>query len=297
MGGGAMVSWHSGKVLAWMTCVALTMSACASAGVGAAAADGQPAVKAVPAIHAAPTATQTPTPTKPKPKRGPGLTRVVRPGPASPISPDIDSYYNALRRGDCAQVRERTLGNGGNVGDLYAALADLCLGYLSATYQVDWPAAEIAYANSADLTDCLSLDARDAVRRALKRHQETGRARPSFGRAALGTACEPRPTYVGLVAKEDGSGSSLIVLGLRMFEVTDVKVNGVWLPATSRNAIDGTECARADVPDAEAATGDVIAVRVRGTGYRTPGRQWTVGPIVTEDDVLNLDADVCAPTP
>jgi hypothetical protein len=82
-----------------------------------------------------------------------------------------------------------------------------------------------------------------------------------------------------------------------MFEVTDVKVNGVWLPATSRNAIDGTECARADVPDAEAATGDVIAVRVRGTGYRTPGRQWTVGPIVTEDDVLNLDADVCAPTP
>jgi hypothetical protein len=283
LGRWAMIRRHPSKALAWTICLGLAFATC-----------GTVSSPAWGAADASAVARPEPPPPKPKP-RGPGLSRVVQPGPASPISPDIDSYYNALLRGDCAQVRERTLGNGGEVGQLYAALADLCLGYLHESYQVDWPAAEIAYANSAGLDDCLSLAARDAVRRSLKRHLASGLARPSFGRAPLGTACEPKPTYVGLVAKEDGTGSSLIVLGLRMFEVTDVKVNGVWHPATSRNAIDGTECARADVLQVEPAPGDSVALRVRGTGYRTPRRTWVLGPVVTEEDVLNLDADACAP--
>ena len=280
-----MVHSHPGSAVALAVCVALASTACVTG--------GSPAWADAVSVSVA----RPEPPPKPKHTRGPGLTKVVQPGPSSPISPDIDSYYNALRRGECAQVRERTLGSGGNAGELYAALADLCLGYLRASYQVDWPAAEIAYVDSAALTDCLSLAARDALGRALKRHQTTGRARPAFGATPLGTACEPQSTYVGLVAREDGTGSSLIVLGLRMFEVTDVKVNGFWHPATSRNAIDGTECARADVPGVEVASGDSVDVRVRGTGYRTLGRQWIVGPVLTEEDVLNLDSDACSPTP
>ena len=298
-----MLVSRAGRAVIPVVLVVLSVGACAGSGSVAA---GRPAAAEVhadvhaaiqPAIHARP----EPPPPKPKPKpkpvRGPGLSRVVQPGPSSPISPDIDSYFNALRRGDCAQVRDRTVGNGGDVGVLYAALADLCLGYMRASYQVDWPAAEIAYTESAALDDCLSLAARDALRRALARHQATGLARPSFGAAPLGTACDPQPTYVGIVAKEDGTEKTIIVLGLRMFEVTDVKVNGVWQPATGRNAIEGTECARADVPGVEVASGDSLAVRVRGTGYRTQGRQWIVGPVLTEEDVINLDANVCAPTP
>jgi len=275
-----------------VTCVVLAVIMGGTGGSAAwGAAGSEVPVDAQSATHVAP----APPKPKPKPKRGPGLTKVVQPGPSSPISPQIDSYYNALRRGDCAEVRERTLGNGGDVGELYAALADLCLGYLHASYQVDWPAAAQAYADSAGLTDCLSLAARDAVYRAVTRYQATGLSRPAFGKAPLGTACEPLPTHVGLVANEDGTGASLIVLGLRMFEVTDVKVNGVWYPATGRNAIEGTECARADVPGIEVAPGGSVALRVRGEGYRTPGRQWTVGAILTEEDIVSLDANVCQP--
>lgn len=275
-----------------MTCVALAVIVGGTSGSAAwGAADRGVSARAPSTTHAAP----SPPKPKPKPKRGPGLTKVVQPGPSSPISPDIDSYYNALRRGECAQVRERTQGTGGDVSELYAALADLCLGYLQASYQVDWPAAEQAYANSAGLTDCLSLAARDAVYRAVTRYQSTGLARPSFGKAPLGTACQPQLTHVGLIAGGEGTSASLIVLGLRMFEVTDVKVNGVWHPAASRNAIDGTECARADVPGVEVAPGDSVSIRVRGEGYRTPGGQWTVGPILTEEDIVNLDATACQP--
>jgi hypothetical protein len=279
-----MVRLHSRSAIAVTICVGLIVTAF---GTGS-----SPALGDTPSWA---DARRDPTP--PKVKRGPGLSRVVRPGPASPISPDIDSYYNALLRGDCANVRERTLGQGNEVSDLYAALADLCLGYLHAAYQVDWPAAEVAYANSGELVDCLSLSARDAVGRALQRHQTTGRPRPSFGAVPLGTACSPQPTYVGVIAKDNGGPPTLLILGTRMFEVTDVKVNGVWHPATSRNAVDGTECARADVLGVEVAPGDDILVRVRGNGYRTPARPWTIGPILTEDVIFNLDTDACLPPP
>ena len=275
-----MDSRHPMRALVLTICVGLAFAAFGVGGTPASGADSAAVFRPDPPSS---------------PRRGPGLSRVVQPGPSSPISPDIDSYYNALLRGECTATRERTVGNDGEVPRLYAALADLCLGYLQGSYVVDWPAAETAYVDSAGVTDCLSLAARDALGRALTRHLATGRPRPVFGEAPLGTACEPEPTYVGLVAKEDGSGATLFVLGLRMFEVNGVKVNGVWHSATSDNAIDGTECARADVPGIEVEAGDLVAVRVRGTGYRTPRHLWTVGPVVTEEDMFNLDAEACLP--
>ncbi|MBK9738801.1 MAG: hypothetical protein IPO93_04680 [Actinobacteria bacterium] len=232
----------------------------------------------------------------------PGRTRVVQAGPASPLSPEVDSYFFRLQHGQCADLLAALRPQLEQAQDpdpvvlLFSSLADLCLGARSKAYQSDWVVAQRAYEASAGLDDCLSVAARDGLRRALANRDETGSARPDFRPPPTGTACEPQPTFVGLVQDSPDAPAALIVLGLRLFEANGVRVDGVWHPATSRNAIDGTECAQVAVLGfTPPATGSTVTVRVRGNGYRTPTSTWIVGPTLTPDDVLSLDEDLCAP--
>jgi hypothetical protein len=220
----------------------------------------------------------------------------VQAGPASPISPEIDSYFYSLQHGQCADLLVRLRRATDPAGVLFLSLADLCLGARSTSYQPNWSAAQIAYDGSEGLTDCLSIAARDGMRRALANHDATGLGRPDFRPPTTGTACEPEPTYVSLIEDPSGGEPGLLVLGMRLFEAGAMRIDGVWHEATSSNAIGGTECARVDVIGLVAPpAGASISVRVRGNGYRTSTRQWTVGEVLTDDDVANLDADACVP--
>ncbi len=305
-----MVRSQAGTALGLMACVALALSACAAPGAQGLGPQVSPmaspapdraltqasvvvAPAAAPASHV-PSAAPTRRALGP---RGPGLAVAVPPGPSSPISPDIDAYYYALRHVQCAQLREQTSQSSGALPGLFSALADLCLGAMTRGYQVDWAAAEQAYADSSELGDCLSVAARKGLGRALNRHRATGSDRPYFGRIPKGTACVPEPTYVGL-APDGAGGVTLLVLGLRLFEANGVRIDGTWYQATSRNAVEGYDCARVDVPGVVApATGESVSLRVRGPRYRTPIGQWTVGAVLTDEDLLNLDPSLCAPVP
>ena len=230
---------------------------------------------------------------QPDARRRPRL-RVVPPGPASPTSPVIDSYYYLLQHRKCADLRVRAAAGSNPEDALFSALADLCLAARSTSYRADWTAAQQALDVSADLDDCLSLAARKSLTNAVVNHDRTRRQRPDFRPTPTGSTCVPRQTFVGLLAGE--SGASLIVLGLRLFEATDVKVDDTWIEATSRNAVEGTECARVDVPGWEPPQpGETMTVRVRGRGYTTTAITATIGVTLTEADLESLDTTACLP--
>lgn len=224
----------------------------------------------------------------------PGRTRIVQVGPASPILPDIDSYYYALNHGQCAALRVRLAQPNDEVTALYSSLADLCLGAKSKAYKADWAAAQQAYDDSGALEDCLSLAARAALGRALSNHEDTGKAVPDFRPVPTGTACVPKPAFVGLLQNSADAPASLIVVGLRLFEVTGVRIDGVWHDAAYGNA--NNDCARVDVPGLAApAPGTTVAIRLRGATFKTPTSQWTVAGPITDDDVQNVDSSTCLP--
>jgi hypothetical protein len=222
--------------------------------------------------------------------------RVVPPGPASPTSPTIDSYYYQLQHGNCAALRVRTTGSTNPEDVLFAALADLCLAAAQSSYRADWTAAQDALTGSATLDDCLSVAARRSLANALSNHQRTGRQRPDFRPTPRVSTCVPQPTYIGLYQQSDSGPLTLLVLGLRLFEAATVSIADARLDATSSNVVEGTECARVDVPGwtppPEGATATVV---IRGRGYTTASFTGTVGPVLTADDISNLDTTACRP--
>ena len=186
---------------------------------------------------------------------------------------------------------------------LYHAAAQLCLTDQVPGTAVDWTAVNAALAGSRNLVDCLSMDVRVALRHALEIHAARPQQTNRFGQAGKGTACIPVPTQVVLVQDPSG-GTSLVVLGQRLFEVSAVQINQKWYAATSRNAEEGTECARADVVGYPALTVDAnISLRVRGQGYKTPRQEWLVGPVVSAIEVNpsngapGLNTTTCTVTP
>jgi hypothetical protein len=242
-------------------------------------------------------ATATAAPDRRQPPRP-----LVHRGPASPTSPQIDAYYSLLSRGECATLAQQTPPDQGATAALYHAAARLCLTDQVPGTVVDWTALTAALAGSRDIVDCLSRDVRVALRHALDIHAAKPGQTDRFGQASKGTACIPVPTQVVLVQDPSGS-SSVVVFGQRLFEVTGVQINHTWFAATSRNAQEGTECARADVVGAPAlAVDSAITLRVRGNGYKTPTQEWLVGPAVPTSQVdqsngaPGLDTATCTVT-
>jgi hypothetical protein len=208
----------------------------------------------------------------------------VPPGPSSPTSPQIDSYYYLLRHGRCSELRAQIDTPQDSSGALFAAAADVCIAAQNRAPGIDWAAVRQAYLASSG-TDCLTRAVRVAVRGALREHDLHPAAVASFAKKGAGLACTPVPTQVMFVQDSPSSPPMLVILGVRLFEATKVKVGAQWLTATSRNAQEGTECARVDVPGVSSvAEGDVVEIQVRGRGYVTPLVEWSIDPLVTSTE-------------
>ena len=212
----------------------------------------------------------------------------VPPGPASPTSPDTDSRYWRLSHGKCdellAQYPQPPEDDSSKVS---VAAAQICSAAQRRANDVDWAAVTELVESNPVLADCLDRATLLAVKGALALHAKQPRSPASFAKAPPGLACTPVPTQVLLVQDSPNGTQMLVILGLRLFEVKKVKIGSTWLPASSRNAQEGSDCSRVDVPAASGIkAGDVLQVRVRGHGYTTTVGTWNVDPpvIATAED-------------
>jgi hypothetical protein len=228
----------------------------------------------------------------------------IQDGPASPISPDTDSYYYRLERHQCTTLSKS--GTDNPEAALFTALGHVCLAIQQPGSKVDWPAASAALAGSADLTDCLMVAARGMLKRALDAHHAHPDRTATFGTAPGHPACQPVVRSVVLV--NDPAVSSqpyLWVTGDRLFEVRQVHVAGHTLttpPPKNPNLQDGEDCGQVQVlhPPALSA-GTSASIRVVGAGY-TVSTAWHVTPAVPADLVHPSEDGTCgllvdAPTP
>ena len=234
----------------------------------------------------------------------------VPPGPASPTSPQIDSWYALLSRGHCDDLLSRTDASNGGSEALFAAAAGICSAAKRRVNDVNWEVVAAAVQAGADVDDCLSQATRSALIGAVARHAAHPKDPASFAKAPSGLACTPVPTQVLLVQDAADATPTLVVLGVRLFEARKVQIGTQWFPATSRNAQEGTECARVDAPAAAGwKSGDAITLRIAGRGYTTAVLAGRVGPLVSADvgdpsipgntlgATSDLDTQACVYTP
>ena len=212
----------------------------------------------------------------------------VPPGPASPTSPDTDSRYWLLSHGKCTDlIANYPQPPADDSSRVSLAAAEICSAAQHRTNDVDWAAVTELVESNPSLTDCLDKATLLAVKGAIALHPKQPEAPASFAKAPPGLACTPVPTQVLLVQDSPSGSPILVILGQRLFEVKKVKIGSTWLSASSRNAQEGTDCARVDVPAATGIkAGDVLQVRIRGRGYTTTVGTWSVDPpmIATQED-------------
>lgn len=227
----------------------------------------------------------TPTPSVSATK----LVAVIRiqDGPASPISPDTDSYYYRLERHACTDLSHS--GSKESEPALFTALGSICLAIAHPGRHVDWKEAQKAYdAATRDLSGCLMDSARATLKRALMAHQRDPSAPPTFGVPSQDSACAPTITGVALVTDPSSSKVSVLIIGEHLFEVTKVRIGGVSRSARSPdhpNWEDGRDCGQVTVPNApDLKVGSTVKIRVTGAGY-TVSRHWTVQPVLPADQV------------
>ncbi len=219
----------------------------------------------------------------------------IQDGPASPISPETDSYYYLLERHQCTTLS--TSGTDSSEAALFTALGHVCLAIQQPDRTVDWTAARTAFEGSADLTDCLMVAARGLLKRALDAHVAHPGRTATFGAASGHAAC---PTTVRSVVLVDDPAVSpqpyLWVTGDRLFEVTRVRVAGHTRTAPSPknpNLEDGEDCGQVQVLHPPALSdGTSASVHVDGAGY-TASTTWHVTQAVPADRVHPSQDGTC----
>jgi hypothetical protein len=223
----------------------------------------------------------------------------IQDGPASPISPDYDSYYYKLERHACTELSNSPTGD--PEGALFAALGSVCLAIAHPGRTVDWAAARRAYQQAKkDLSGCLLNSGRDTLGRALDAHKQHPTAPPTFGTPPTGSACPPVIRSVALLTDPaTGSKPVLTIVGDYLFEVTKVRVGPTSRKARSPaepNWVNAVGCGVLTVPNPPTLTpGRTVKIRVYGAGYVT-SYTWKVQPAVSSDQIADHSGGPCAIT-
>ena len=152
--------------------------------------------------------------------------RGLPPGPASPDTPAPFRWYAALQDRQCAGLADTATNSSLPEPEraMYAALAEVC-GLLNGERgEVDWDQARAAFRDTAPVTDCLVVAARQLLGDVVAAHDAAPDAVLTPGPAADGTACPVSIDGVEMIGP-----TQLIVTGPYLFDLTSARVGSVDL--------------------------------------------------------------------
>jgi hypothetical protein len=152
--------------------------------------------------------------------------RGLPPGPASPDTPAPFRWYAGLQGGQCSALDD-TAGNS-SVPEpertMYDSLGQVCRLLGGQVADVDWAQARAAVDDTAGVSDCLVVAARQLLADVVAAREAAPDAVLTQGSAADGTACP-----VAIDSVEMTSPGALVVTGPYLFDPSSARVGSVDL--------------------------------------------------------------------
>ena len=152
--------------------------------------------------------------------------RGLPPGPASPDTPAPFRWYAALQDRQCGGLADTATNSSLPEPEraMYAALAEVCGLLNGEDGEVDWDQARAAFRDTAPVTDCLVVAARQFLGDVVAAHDAAPDAVLTPGPAVDGTACPVSIDTVEMIGP-----TQLIVTGPYLFDPSSARVGSVDL--------------------------------------------------------------------